>query len=83
MSVCRSRGRPRLGGSGNQDLEDPVRSSQPLSEGWSGGNARGRKRAHRQNYAVLNRRSQWQPAWPRKIFFGVRFRSIQNPSRRI
>jgi len=57
MSVCRSRGRPRLGGSGNQDLEDPVRSSQPLSEGWSGGNARGRKRAHRQNYAVLNRRS--------------------------
>jgi hypothetical protein len=41
MSVCRSRGRPRLGGgSGNQYLEDPGCSSSAISEGWAGGNAR-------------------------------------------
>jgi transposase InsO family protein len=41
MSFCRSRGRPRLGGSGKQDLEDQAGpSSQLISGGCSGGTAR-------------------------------------------
>jgi hypothetical protein len=40
MSFCRSRSRPRLGGSGNQKLEGPNGLHLSKSESWSGGNAR-------------------------------------------
>jgi len=55
MSFCRLRGRRRLRGSRNRNLEDRNGLRLNISVG---GSRSGGKRLHRQNYADLNRRSQ-------------------------
>jgi hypothetical protein len=54
MSFCRLRGRRRLRGSRNRNLEDRNGLRLNISVG---GSRSGGKRLHRQNYADLNRRS--------------------------
>ena len=55
MSFCRLRGRRRLCGSRDRNLEDQNGLRLNISVGCS---RSGVKRLHRQIYAVLNRRSQ-------------------------
>jgi len=57
MSFCRSRGRPRLGGSANQDLEDRTAFVSTKQRAQVSATVRAKTAGNRQNYAVLNRRS--------------------------